>query len=55
MFIIALDQGDYYQERGGNDWGRCGKSRATTFDSRAEAEQVAAVLAPFGATVVEID
>ena len=38
-YVIALDQGDYYQQRGGWDWGRCDKIHATVFDSRAAAQR----------------
>ncbi len=38
-YVIALDQGDYYEDRGGNDWGRTTKSDASNF-TQAEAERI---------------
>lgn len=32
-FVIRLNGGDYYEQRGGYDWGRTDRSHATTFDS----------------------
>lgn len=57
MFYILLDQDDYYQSRGGNDWGRAERERdATFFESKEEAETEihAKQLASFGARTVEM-
>lgn len=37
MFVIRIDQGDYFQERGGFDWGRSEFSEATHYESEQEA------------------
>ena len=39
MYVIQLDQGDYYQERYGN-WGRTNFRAATRYDSVEGAEAV---------------
>ena len=44
MYIIAIDQGDYLQERGGYDWGRSSAARATRYDSHEEAMYAACQL-----------
>lgn len=39
-YVIKLNQGDYFQHRGGYDWGRTAhKNQATTFDTKEEAEE----------------
>lgn len=41
-FVIALDQGEYLEARGGFDWGRVGHwTAATQFDTREEAQAFA--------------
>jgi hypothetical protein len=53
MYVIKLDQGDYYQQRGGFDWGRSGIAGASVFDTEADAEKEIrrCGLKSFGATV----
>jgi hypothetical protein len=53
-YVIKLDQDDYYQARGGYDWGRSDKSSATTFDTveRAKEEIKSRGLKSFGARIV---
>lgn len=57
MFVIRLDQGDYFQRRGGWDWGRSGPHAATKFDTRQEAEDCIEQhgLESYGARVEEYD
>ena len=56
MYVIKLDQGDYYQTRGGYDWGRANFSEATLFDTPEEAEAViAAKLRGFCASVAPME
>jgi hypothetical protein len=57
MYVIQLNHGDYYEQRGGYDWGRASRHQATVFDTReqAEAEIVRCKLASFGARVVDAD
>lgn len=54
-YVIKLDQGDYYESRGGYDWGRTDSHRATLFSDRAEAERIASGLRSFGARVIEAE
>jgi hypothetical protein len=56
-YVIRLNQGDYYQHRGGYYWGRSNKYTATRFDSPAEAqEEIRSVLrGGFGARVEAFD
>jgi hypothetical protein len=55
MYLIELDQGDYYQSRGGYGWRRSEAWEATLFGSIAEAEAEIrrCDLQTFGARVVE--
>lgn len=34
---VMIDQGEYLQQRGGFDWGRCERYEATVFDSHDDA------------------
>jgi hypothetical protein len=52
--LIALDQGDYWQDHQGYDWGRTNKTYATRL-TRTEAERLAEYLRPFGARVERED
>lgn len=51
-YVIVFSDGDYYQSRGGYDWGRSGLSGATVFESRVEAQAVANWVG-MGARVIE--
>jgi hypothetical protein len=42
MYVIELSDGDYVQQRGGWDWGRSGRSGATTWSDLAQAHAWAA-------------
>jgi hypothetical protein len=53
VYYIKLDQGDYFEFRGGNDWGRTSKSHATRFDDRKEAHHWAKIVG--GKVCREID
>jgi hypothetical protein len=43
-YVVRIDQGDYLQLRGGNDWGRADQYAATRFDGRDQAEATVARL-----------
>ncbi len=56
MFIIMIDQDDYFQHRGGFDWGRADASQATLYSYEHQAEQaiIRYGLASYGAVVVSV-
>lgn len=52
-YIVALDQGDYLEERGGYDWGRTSRAGATTYDTRTEAEAALMRVGSAGRKIIE--
>lgn len=52
MFIVKIDQGDYYQYRGGNDWGRSTRGHATAFN---DIERAWAVAQRYNGTIEELE
>jgi hypothetical protein len=53
-YIIRLNQGDYYEWRGGMEWSRTSRDAATRFRTEYDAERVAQILRSFGAEVEEV-